>query len=130
MRRRPKVVYSLAVSSLAQIGSTQRHRPMVGSALCMAASGRSIRLRCSKENEPGYNQTEDGRAHNAADVGSIPTPGTNTTPIIAGERFHDRRTAGEAAEVRNDVKPVGPFAINPVAFGQTGTRPDQFSRLA
>ncbi len=53
----------------------------------------------------------------------VPLP-QHTTPIIAGEGFHDRRPVVETAEGRTIGKPMGAFAINP------GTRPDQFSRQA
>lgn len=100
-----KVVYDFFVSSLAQIGSTQRHRPMVGSALCMAASARSIRVRCSRK-LTGYNQVVDGGAHNASGIRSTRIPVPTFIDAVGGPM--NART-GKAT------------------FEQ-GTRPDQRSR--
>lgn len=101
------MVYNVFVSGLQQIGSTPSHRPMVGSALCMAASARSIRVRCSKKTRPGYNQTEDGRFHTPTVAGAIPAPGTKPPAFIDAFGIPTNARTGK------------------VAF-QT-TRPDQFS---
>lgn len=93
----------------------------------MASVAGSIPVASSIKSLTRGGEVVSRQPHKLEVAGSNPACATNPiTPIKAGERFYDRRTVGETAEVRNVVKPVGPFAIaNP---GET--RQDQFSRQA
>jgi len=118
--------------------TTRTNRPTAlrACALCMVALAGGIPAAGSKTLTQGTISLVDGVAHTHAAVGSKPTPATNTpTTKGAAERrtMGTHRIKGTQAAPANFIDAFG-IPMNAgrgkVAFEQTQTRPDQFSRQA
>lgn len=101
-------------------GGTTELAKLTGEHLtCNEGGAGSIPVASSKRFVAGYNQPEDGAAHNRADVGSIPTPATIIFVKPEHKQAPVRPTFIDARGIPAN-SPVGKIAF-------TVTQPDQRS---